>query len=104
MSERKKQLTRREFLRLAAVTTGAAALSSCTPPATPTPAAPPPAAPTAAPTVAPTVAVTKAAVAPTVAPTAAQTKAAVQLGDKLVGNLGGPQIVTDAATFPKAFK
>lgn len=98
MSKQKRQLTRREFLRLAAVTTGAAALASCTPPATPTAA---PAAPTAAPT-----AVPKPTTAPpTVAPTAAPTKAAApKIGSELIGKLGGPEIITDAAKFPKAFK
>ncbi len=99
MSKRKK-VTRREFLRLAAVTTGAAALASCTPPATPTPApTQPPAAPAA--TQAPTAAPTKP---PAAAPTAAPTKPSVKIGSELVGKLGGPEIIRDATKFPKAFK
>jgi peptide/nickel transport system substrate-binding protein len=103
---------------------GMVALAACSPAAAPTavpkaaeptkPAAP--AAPTTAPAAAPTAAA-KAAVEPTkpaaaaptaapaaAAPTAAAKAAAPKLGAQLIGKLEGPEIVTDPALTPKAFK
>ncbi len=96
-----KNLTRREFLHIAAMGT-AAIIASC---------APAPVVPTAAPTAAPTAVAKptdapKPTTAPTVAPTAAPkaepTKAA-KLGDTLIGKLEGPEIIRDTAKFPKKF-
>lgn len=105
--------TRREFLKFAALTTGATALAACgaTPTATPTKAPPTntpvpptatkaPAAPTAAPA-APTAApAAPTAVPPTAtkapAPTAAPTKAAAAPGAQYIGKLEGYEIQVNA--------
>ncbi len=87
-----KKLTRREFLWLSAITTGAF-VASCAP--TPTPAPPPPTTAAAQPTAVPQ---------PTAAPvaTAAPTTAA-KLGATLIGKLEGPTVIRDAASYPKKF-
>jgi len=91
------------------VTVGTAGIvvASCTPAPTEAPptAVPPTAKPAEAPTVAPTEAPT-AAPAPTAttAPTVAPTEApAANLSEQLVGKLEGPEIIRDAAQFPKKF-
>ena len=109
MSKRKK-LSRREFLRLAAVATGGAIVASCAPAPTPAPTAAPP---TAAPTAAAPPAATKpppTAVPPTTAPTVAATKpptappTKAPLGAQLIGKLEGYEIIRDASKTPKQFK
>ncbi len=91
MSKR-KDLSRREFLKLSALVTGAAALSACAPsPPQPSTSQPPAAAPTSAPAAAP------AAAAPTKAPEA-------KIGSQLMGKLEGPEIIRDASKFPKSFR
>ena len=105
-----KKLTRREFLRVAGVTSLGAVIASCAPAPTPVPPTAPPK-PTEAPkptAVPPTAApkptdVPKPTTAPTIAPTTAPT-AAPKLGATLVGKLEGPTIIRDTAQFPKTFK
>ncbi len=96
MASNKRQLGRREFLKLSALAMGGVTLASCAPqtPATPTQA---PAAAPQATTAAPPAA-TKAA-----APTA-PAKAEPKLGQQLIGKLEGPSIVRDTSKFPKGFK
>ncbi len=93
---KKKALTRREFLQVAAMTGVSAVIASCAP------------APTPAPTTAPATAAPKPTAAaatpvPTTAPTAAPTKAAAKLGETLIGKLEGPTVVRDVASYPKKF-
>lgn len=82
-----KKLTRREFLKLAGITSVGAVVASCVPEA-PKPTEVP------KPTTAPTV-------APTIAPAATPTP---KLGAMLVGKLEGPEIIRDTTKFPKTFK
>ena len=97
MSKR-KLLSRREFLQLSALVTGATALAACAPQSPPSPGATqPPAA--AAPAKAPAA----AAPAPTAAGAAALA-AEPKIGSQLVGKLEGPEIVRDPTAIPKSFK
>lgn len=93
----KKDISRREFLRLSAMVTAAAAVAACSPspPASPE-ATKAPAAPSAA---APTKAAAPAASAPTAA-----SKAEPKLGSTLMGKLEGPEVLRDVTKYPKAFK
>jgi peptide/nickel transport system substrate-binding protein len=96
-----KKMTRRDFLKLAGVTSVGAVIASCAP--TPEPTKPPAPKPTDAPkptAVPPTAApkptdVPKATTAPTAAP---------KLGATLIGKLEGPTIIRETAQFPKTFK
>ena len=114
---RTHSLSRRSFLRLATGAAGLGLLAACSPqpPAQPAAkdAAPKAAQPTTAPaTTAPTMAVAKevAPAKPTSAPAAAAPAkpaapaSAAKPGSSLVGQLEGPEVVTDSARFPKAFK
>ena len=113
-------LSRRDFLRVVALSmAGMSLLSACAPaaPAQPPtqPAAPATSAPAAA-TTAPAAtaakpteaakAVAPAAAQPTAAPAAAKpaAKPNVQLGAQLIGQLEGPTVVTDPPQVPKSFK
>ncbi len=102
----KKQLTRRELLQLMAMGAAGAVVAGCTPstamPAEPVkePAAPTTQAPTAAPQEAPPKETVPTEVPPTEAAPAA---AEPQIGSELIGKLEGPEIVLDAARFPKQF-
>lgn len=84
-----KKLTRREFLKIAGMTSLSAVIASCVP------------APTPAPTTAPLTAAPQPTLAPTKLPE--PTKAA-KLGETLIGKLEGPEIIRDVAKFPKSFK
>ena len=112
-----KKLTRRDFLRIAGIST-AALVASCAPEPTKAPPAPtsaPAPKPTDAPkpTEAPKPTTAPAATAapkptdapkPTVAPTAAAKPTEAKLGSTLVGKLEGPTIIREVAQYPKAFK
>ena len=78
-----KKITRRDFLKLAGVTSIGAVVAACAP----------------APTPAPPTAVPKPTTATTVAPTQAP-----KIGASLIGKLEGPTIIRDTAQFPKTFK
>jgi peptide/nickel transport system substrate-binding protein len=102
-----KKITRRDFLKLAGVTSIGAVVAACAPAPTPAPtAAPPTAAPK--PTEAPK---PTAAPAPTAAPkptdvpkpTTAPTQAP-KIGASLIGKLEGPTVIRETAQFPKTFK
>jgi peptide/nickel transport system substrate-binding protein len=106
---RHRSVTRREFLQLVTAGTAGVVVASCTPAPTEAPAtAVPPTAMPEAPTEAPTKAPEAPAPAPeptaTTAPAAAPTEApAADLSTQLVGKLEGPEIIRDAAQFPKKF-
>jgi peptide/nickel transport system substrate-binding protein len=106
-------LTRRDFLRYAALgLAGVALLSACAPTAPATkPAESKPAEPAkpaevkpaaAAPTSAPPAAAKPAEAAKPAATPASQ--AEPKLGSQLIGKLEGPTVITDPAQFPKSFK
>ena len=100
-----RKINRREFLSISLLSTGAAVLAACSAP-TPQPTTAP-AAPTTAPTAVPPTATTApkpttapTAVPPTVAPTVAPTSAPSKVA---LGKLEGPELVLDAAKYPKTF-
>ncbi|HEX9015290.1 MAG TPA: ABC transporter substrate-binding protein [Chloroflexota bacterium] len=90
----KRKIGRREFLRLSALAAGAAAVASCTPAPAPTPGVPA-AKPTAG---------TVATPAPAAAPAAPANAPDQKVGKNLIGKLEGPEVITDVAKYPKAFK